>query len=178
MPRTHTHTPTHTLTQARRHTQVASSFMLLFITIITRRKEASVSQAAFRPLTPIIIVWVSGVYRAVTSQEARQASPALLPPRPPLSFAHSVRCTPFLSSLSLFCCICCPPPPRCVTSLSSFMYHFHAASSSSSLPRTLYLIHSVSSSSHSVTVATASSSLCSNICLQISSLSRLYSCGF
>ena len=92
------------------------------------------------------------------------SSPLLHPLRPSDSF---------LSSLPLFCCICFPALWR-VTSLSSFMSHFHAASSSSSSsPRTSYLIPSVSSSSHSVTVATASSSLCPNICLQISPLSRL-----
>lgn len=81
------HPPRHT------HTLVLSSFMLLFITIITRLEEASKSQAAFRSLTPIIIVWVSGVYRAVTLEEAQQASPH--------SFAHSVGCKHSLF-LSLF----------------------------------------------------------------------------
>lgn len=51
------------------------------------------------------------------------SSPLLRPLRP----SHS-----FLSSLSLFCCICFPPLWR-VTSLSPFMSHFHAASSSSHL---------------------------------------------
>lgn len=87
------------------------------------------------------------------------SSPLLRPLRP----SHS-----FLSSLSLFFAfvsplsgVSLPSPPLCLISTPP------------PPPRTSYLIPSVSSSSHSVTVVTASSSLCSNICLQISPLSRL-----
>lgn len=68
----HTDTQTH---KTRTHaTQVARLLMLLFITIITSREAASESQAGLRSLTPIIIGWVSGVYRAVTLEETQQAS--------------------------------------------------------------------------------------------------------
>lgn len=119
-----------TYARTHTHTQVASSSALLFITIITRREEASERLLAFRSLTPIIIVWVSGVYRAVTSEEAQQASQYSFLYHP-LSFAHSI-CRSLLLFLSLsalmtvlsffyFLSLIFMAPPPLLTELFSFL---------------------------------------------------------
>lgn len=83
----------------------------------TSESESEQEPGSVSPLwSPIVIVWVSGVYRAVTSQEAQQTSrpprpsliayPAPLPAPPACYFHH------FYEFVSLLCLYRFPPPPH------------------------------------------------------------------